>query len=87
MGPWSHSNNPYLQEQLDGLGVLAQRDSVSILHRVSKQRVEARPPDRGTAERLGGVENRNISEPGGDPPQTPEGAGSPSMRAARFSPP
>jgi hypothetical protein len=50
-GPGSHSNNPYLLEHSYGLGVLAQRDPVSIRLRVSKKGGSDTAPtkERGSA--------------------------------------
>ena len=67
-GPWSHSNNPYLLEHSYGLGVLAQRDPVSIRLRVSK-RVEAIPPPPRSGGAPGGPRNPiKHEERGGHPP-------------------
>ena len=67
-GPGSHSNNPYLLEHSYGLGVLAQRDPVSIRLRVSK-RVEAIPPPPRSGGAPGGPRNPiKHEEKGGHPP-------------------
>ena len=67
-GPGSHSNNPYLLEHSYGLGVLAQRDPVSIRLRVSK-RVEAIPPPPRSGGAPGGPRNPiKHEERGGHPP-------------------
>ena len=66
-GPGSHSNNPYLLEHSYGLGVLAQRDPVSIRLRVSN-RVEAIPPPPESGGALGGPGIRQNMRGGGRPP-------------------
>ena len=70
-GPGSHSNNPYLLEHSYGLGVLAQRDPVSIRLRVSN-RVEAIPPPPESGGALGGPGIRQNMRGGG---RTPPGVG------------
>ena len=66
-GPGSHSNNPYLLEHSYGLGVLAQRDPVSIRLRVSN-RVEAIPPPPESGGALGGPGIRQNMRGGGRAP-------------------